>query len=197
MATDASATRLILGKADHGRVVSADAFYHAEFDEPWTYEREDGRLVVMAPEGTGHVRRSNSWRDRLVHYQYENLGIIEEIVGQAWVRPDGKTDRMGDLGVYLVVEGRDFSVPEGPPDLMIEIVSAGKRARERDHVKKRAEYKKLGIREYVLVDQKPKRMTVLELGPDGYFDRAVLGDDDIYTSPLLPGLAIRLAEVLS
>lgn len=195
MATDSRSTQLRLGKGDHGRPVSAEEFAAADFDEPWTYEREGGRLVVMSPEGTGHIRRSNPWRNRLVVYQHENPGVIEEVVGQAWVRPDGKTDRVGDIGVYLVAKDREFEVPDGPPDLMFEIVSPGKRSRERDYVKKRAEYQKLGIREYVIVDRSPKRVTVLTLEPGGYAER-ILNEADTYTSPLLPGLAIRLSEVL-
>lgn len=195
MATNSEVTVLELGRKDHGRIVSADEFYHADFDGPWVYEREAGRLVVMSPQGTRHVRRSNSWRNRLVIYQHENPGVIEEVVGQAWVRPDDLTDRMGDLGVYLVHEGRELEIPEGPPDLMFEIVSSGKKSRERDYVKKRAEYQRLGIREYVIVDRRPTKVTVLTLGADGYSE-SVLTDADTYTSPLLPGFAVRLSEVL-
>ncbi len=44
----------------------------------------------------------------------------------AWVRPDDDHDRIGDIGVYLVHEGRELDIPGQPPDLMFEIVSPGK-----------------------------------------------------------------------
>ena len=46
---------LTLGRIDHGRPTTTEEFANAVYDEPWTYERVDGRLVVMSPEGTGHV----------------------------------------------------------------------------------------------------------------------------------------------
>src|SRR4051812_43905186 len=88
MATHSPAT--ILGPADHGRIVSAEEFAEADFAEPWTYEREDGRLVVMAPDGGEHVRDANSWRDRLVMYKMAHPEIVDDVVSGAWVRVDGE-----------------------------------------------------------------------------------------------------------
>ncbi len=46
---------LRLGKADEDRYVSSDEFATADFEEPWRYERIEGRLVIVAPAGEGHV----------------------------------------------------------------------------------------------------------------------------------------------
>ena len=185
-------TRLRLGRADHGRAVSAEEFAEAEFDEPFTYEREAGRLVVMTPEGLDHVLASNPWRDRLILYKYNRPGVIREVVTQNWVRPDDETDRIGDIGVFLA--NRPFDLPDGAPDLMFEIVSPGKANRERDYVMKRALYEFIGVKEYVIVDRLVRRVTVLTLGPGGYAE-VVLSEADTYTTPLLPGFAIRIADV--
>jgi Uma2 family endonuclease len=47
---------LALGPDDNGRLVSDDEFAAADFAEPWKYERVEGRLVVMYPNGPEHVR---------------------------------------------------------------------------------------------------------------------------------------------
>ena len=192
MATDTQSPTLSLGPSDHGRRVSADEFAEAEFPEPWNYEREEGKLVVMAPEGVGHIRASNPWRDRLILWQYAHPGVIEEVVVQAWVQPDGDYDRVGDIGVYLC--GRPFDIPKNPPDLMFEFVSPGRESRERDYVKKRAEYYQVGVREYVIVNRFDRSVLVLTHEPERYSERW-LRDGEVYSTPLLPGLEVALTDV--
>ena len=146
----------------------------------------------MPPEGIEHVLASNPWRNRLIIYQFQHPGIIQEVVTQNWVRPDDETDRIGDLGVYL--SNRPFDLPDGAPDLMFEIVSPGKANRTRDYVMKRALYQAIGVKEYVIVDRFDRRVTVLTLGPNGY-DERVLTDSDVYTSTLLPRFEVRIVDV--
>ena len=57
---------LRLGPSDHGRAVSAEEFAAADYDGPWRYEREQGRLIVMPPDGPGHDGSSEPLRDHLV-----------------------------------------------------------------------------------------------------------------------------------
>src|SRR5262245_56636165 len=92
---------LLLGPDDQGRPTSAEEFASAEFAEPWGYEREGGRLIVMAPEGQGHIQGTSPWMRRLFRYFFDHTGIIEEIVPNAWVRVSDGTDRLADIGVYL------------------------------------------------------------------------------------------------
>jgi Uma2 family endonuclease len=183
---------LTLGKLDDGRPTSAEEFANAIYDEPWTYERVDGRLVVMAPEGTGHVIQSEPWLKQLYVYSFMFPETKATVVGQAWIHIDEVNTRIADIAVYL---GGVVNIPEQVPDIVFEIVSPGKVSRRRDYVEKRAQYEKLGIREYVIVDRFDKKVTVLTLGAGGYTER-VLTLADVYNSPLLPGLEVRLAEAL-
>jgi Uma2 family endonuclease len=187
---------LTLGPDDDGRVVSADEFASAEFVEPWKYEREGGKLVVMSPDGQKHHNSSRPWRLRLHVFWAEHPELIEDVVIGSWVRPDAGTDRVGDIGIYLVPNGPVAPIPDRVPDLMFEVVSPGKKSRERDSIKKRAEYHQLGVREYVIVDRKTRRVTVLTYAADGY-QEVVLRGADTYQTPLLPGLEIRLDEAFS
>ena len=56
-------------RRDEGRLVSSEEFAEADFDEPWKYEREDGRLIVLAPSGEGHLDATIPWRDELIVYR--------------------------------------------------------------------------------------------------------------------------------
>src|SRR3954471_19986472 len=94
--------QLVLGPDDHGRAISADEFAEAEFQEPWNYERVDGRLVVMAPDGQRHIDGASPWWRRLFAYLLAHPEIVEEVVPNAWVRVDGGTDRIGDIGISLM-----------------------------------------------------------------------------------------------
>jgi Uma2 family endonuclease len=187
---------LTLGPDDDGRFVSADEFASAEFVEPWKYEREGGKLVVMSPDGQKHHDSSRPWRRCRNAYWLDHPELVEDVIVGSWVRPDAGTDRVGDIGIYLVANGPVAPIPDRIPDLMFEVVSPGKKSRERDYVKKRAEYHQLGVREYVIVDRKARRVTVLNLAPDAY-EEQVLMVADTYRTPVLPGLEIPLAEVFS
>ena len=187
-------TILRLGKQDEGRLVSSEEFAEAEFDAPWTYERENERLVVVAPAGEEHLDLSNPWRDRLIFYQYAHPDRVQKVNCEAWLRVDDGTDRIGDIGVYLVPDGPVPKIPDRVPDLMFEVVSPDKASRDRDYITKRSEYHRFGIREYVILDRFRKVVTVLSFAPEGYRERA-LNIGESYESPLLPGLAIPLAEV--
>ncbi len=181
-----------LGLAHHGRFVAARQFADAEFDEPFIYERECGRLIVRAPRDIGEVLALNPWRDRLILFQHEIPGVIQQVVTPNWVRPDEDTDRIGDIGVFLA--DRSFDYPDGPPDLMYEIARGGATKEEQGLVIQRFEYQILGVREYVVIDRLDRKVTVHMLGEGGYAGR-VLGESNVYESPLLPGFAVRLSEV--
>src|SRR4051794_33463713 len=104
MATHSPEAReaLVLSPDDHGRHLSDEEFAEADYAEPWRYERVEGRLVVMSPEGQEHADTSEPWRDRLGAYKLEHPDRVRLVKSDAWVRVPGGTDRIGDIGVYLV-----------------------------------------------------------------------------------------------
>ena len=185
---------LRIGPGDEGRIVSSAEFAVAEYEPPYVYERVDGRLQVMSPEGKHHVSASEPWRDRLGAYALARPDLVRRVASHAWVRIDADNERIGDIGVYLGGLSDDPDIPDQVPDLMFEFVSPSKKDRHRDYVLKRADYEKIGVREYVIVDRFDRKVTVLTLGPEGYSER-VIPADGTYESPLLPGFSVRLAEV--
>ena len=81
---------------------------------------------------------------------------------------------------------------EGAPDIAIEILSSDRR---RDLVRKRRLYAEAGVPEYWIFDPLNEATTLLELREGEYVERAVLEASGTVTTPLLPGLAIPLANV--
>ena len=81
---------------------------------------------------------------------------------------------------------------EGAPDIAVEILSSD---RNRDLVRKRQFYAAAGVREYWIVDPAADSVTLLELDDGDYVERAALTAADTLTTPLLPGLAIPLADI--
>lgn len=99
-----------------------------------------------------------------------------------------------DLAVTLA--GNPYQIVggyfEGVPDIVVEVLSTDRR---RDLVRKRRLYAEAGVLEYWIVDPRDDTVTLLELRDGEYAERSVLAVSDTLTTPLLPGLAIPLADV--
>jgi Uma2 family endonuclease len=188
-------SELQLGIADHGARLTREEFADAQYEEPWRYERVNGRLVVMAPAGPDHQRPNNRIRSYLGAYELEHSEIIEYVFSEAWVSTTRETDRIADIGVFLVAAKNKEDGPERAPDIAFEVVSGGGEDRKREYVDKRAEYLRIGVREYVIVDRFERQVTVLRRSR-GRFVQSDLGPDDDHTSPLLPGLKIPLKGII-
>jgi Uma2 family endonuclease len=85
---------------------------------------------------------------------------------------------------------------QGPPALVIEILS--KSTRKRDAQTKRRLFERTGVREYWLVDPELDTVQVFRPTPAGKLARVVeltAEDGDMLTTPLLPGCAIDLRDL--
>lgn len=186
-----------LGMADHGAKLTRNEFGDAQFEEPWRYERVQGRLVVMAPPGFDYQRPTNRIRDHLGAYALAHSDRVANVISEAWIVTANSVDRIADIGVYLVgaAEADKVDVPERVPEIVFETVSGGGEDRKRDYVDKRAEYLRIGVKEYVIVDRFLHRVTVLRR-VRGRFSETELGPKETYTTPLLPGLKIPLNGII-
>lgn len=149
----------------------------------------------MPPPGWDHQHVTCWFRNHLGAYMLDHPDLVEEVFQECWAAIDELTDRIPDIAVYLKSSADQSKSPERTPDLIFETVSAGAAARRRDYEEKREDYRRFGVREYVIIDRLEHRLTVLRLA-DGEYVESTLGVDETYTSPLLPGLAIPLAGVI-
>ena len=86
---------------------------------------------------------------------------------------------------------------EGAPDLVVEVLSPG--TRRLDLKDKRATYAAAGVGEYWIVDGEADEVQVFRLNEAGFYDRIsrlALEDGDMVETPLLPGFALPLADLL-
>ena len=190
-----STTQQLLTQSDAGMELSREEFLEGEFDSNWRYERAEGRLVVMPPPDFGHHVVAMSFRDHLGAYRLAHLDVVEFVFQEGHTVVDDDTDRIPDIAVYLKSRCELPEFPFRVPDLVFEIVSPGWASMRRDYEEKREEYERLGVREYVIVDRFAHRLTVLTLS-NSQFAESWLDSKDTYTSPLLPGLSIPLADIL-
>jgi Uma2 family endonuclease len=185
---------LKLGPQDAGRLLTAEEFAAAEYQEPFIYERVKGRLVVMSPAGQDHRQVSRPFRRELGGYWHQHQDLVDEVDVEGWVSTTPDDDRIPDICVYLAGKSSHLGVPQRVPDLIFEFVSQDRSDQERDYIDKRAEYHAIGVREYVVVDRFKQQALVLTWKRRDYAER-VLTRGESYTTPLLPGLSVALAEV--
>jgi Uma2 family endonuclease len=82
-------------------------------------------------------------------------------------------------------------------DLVVEVVSPGDEARDRDLDIKRRDYAKAKIPEYWIVDPETKTITVLTLSVKAYKAHGVFKEGDEATSKLLKGFKVAVSEVFA
>ena len=82
---------------------------------------------------------------------------------------------------------------EGPPDLVIEVLSPS--TRQRDLEIKRVRYALFGVLEYWLADPEMRTITALELVNGEYVERGTFEAGDELHTPLIPGLIIPVEQV--
>jgi Uma2 family endonuclease len=86
---------------------------------------------------------------------------------------------------------------QGPPDLVVEIIS--ETSRKTDKTIKRKLYERHGVREYWIVDPELETVEVYRMADSGYVRAAELSReaDEALASPLLPGFQLKLSDIFS
>ena len=184
------ATVLLLGPGAAGMVLTPEEFDAAEFERGYRYELIHGVLIV-SPAPLPQERSPN---ERLSYW----LQFYQENHTHGWSLDDtlsehdvlvGDDRRRADRVIWAGL-GRQPRVDE-TPTIVVEFVSAGRRNLTRDYEIKRREYLQIGVREYWVFNRFNRTLTVFQAGGK----KKVLGEDQVYTTPLLPGFELRLAEL--
>ena len=129
-----------------------------------------------------------------------NAFLSEQGLGEAVVAPcalrlrDGKFREPDVLFVRPEQINQSTHMPESA-DLVVEVVSEGKEARERDLVTKRKDYAEAGIPEYWIVDPETTTVTVLTLDEKEYRTHGEFHPGDTADSVLLDGFTVDVQAV--
>jgi Uma2 family endonuclease len=197
MATTTAIAPRLIGPTDHGQLAMLEEFIEAEFEEGYLYELGRGVIEVIEVPGPKHGRIVHRVARLFILYDDAHPGIINFRAGSGECRirlPGMVSDRHPDQAIYL------DPPPPGPspwtrwiPHIVVEVVSEG--GEERDYVVKREEYLRVGIREYWIIDPTTRELRVLHREGDTWGE-TVVKEGAVYQTHLLPGLEVRLEELL-
>lgn len=164
------------------------------------YELENGQIRSMPPE---------SWQNlQIIMYLITEITKTipyQQVTNKAEIIISGSrvTARIPDL-VVLTPEGaaelaaykRSTIILDMPPPLLVvEVVSPGKKNRDRDYRYKRSEYAARGIAYYWIIDPQDKKFICLELN-DGLYEEIVFDDSQDVISLSFPfELKIEFAKI--
>lgn len=164
------------------------------------YELENGQIQLMPPE---------SWQNlQIIMYLITEITKIvpyQQVTNKAEIIISGSrvTARVPDL-IVLTPEGSaelsqykrsTITLDMPPPLLVVEVVSPGKKNRDRDYRYKRSEYAARGIAHYWIIDPPDKKFVCLEL-KDGLYEEIVCEsspEEVLINSPF--ALEIKLTNI--
>lgn len=180
-----------------GILLSPEEFDAVEdCDEPYNYELVHGVLVVTPPPDIGE-RGPNERLGYLLqtyHYHHPQGAALDFTVSEHPIcTPDSR--RRADRVIWTGL-GRLPNAQRDQPSIAIEFVSASKHDFQRAYRTKRDEYLRTGILEYWIIDRFRRRMTAVRGGVEQGAE-IVIGKHDVYSTPLLPGFVLPLAELLA
>ncbi|MBN1963821.1 MAG: Uma2 family endonuclease [Anaerolineae bacterium] len=150
-----------------------------------------GKVQLMAPIGDRHDELSQFMNHLFSTFvALHGLGRVKMAPSQTRLGPD-LPGREPDL-MYIAPQRLEFIKPnyvDGPPDLVIEIVSP--ESRVRDYGEKMDEYEQAGVREYWIIDPPREDALFYQLGDDGIFRRITPDAAGRYLCRVLPGLVLE------
>ncbi len=158
----------------------------------------EGEVVCMSPVSISHSM-TVIWLVRLMA-RLTDRGMSGVVLSEVAVRTGLNTDRVPDVCFISAKNARRMKATyiDGPPDLVVEVVSAESRAR--DYRVKYAEYLSAGVQEYWIVDPLYQAVDahrlVEEVGAGKYVPIIPVavdgaGEGGEIRSEVLPGFVLR------
>jgi Uma2 family endonuclease len=176
----------------NGTLMSPEEFDAAtDWDPEFCYELLNGVLIVTPSPAAGERAPSDLLAYLLLSYQENhpqgsrlNLTLPEHTVAA------GENRRRADRVIWCGLDHEPDEMRDAPT-IVIEIVSADRRDRQRDYETKRAEYSQIGVLEYWIMDRFQRRVTVVRFGGSGE-TQTLYAETELLTTPLLPGVELPL-----
>jgi Uma2 family endonuclease len=195
MATATAERVRTFGPGSAGIQMTTREFDRAEFEEGARYELINGVLIV-SPIPSENERDCNGELDYLLRL-YRDAHPQGSCMNRTLAEQTVKTKhnrRRADRVIWASLGRRPRK--EENPSIVAEFVSEGKRDRDRDYKDKRDEYIEIGVDKYWIIDRFKRTMTVYSW-QGGKLRKRVLQENQIYTTPLLPGFELPLAKLFA
>ena len=161
-------------------------------DEDTLAEWVDGEVMMTSPASRRHQEISGFVHTLLSFYvTIHDLGRVLFAPFQVKLGPD-LPGREPDL-LFVANEHLDRlkeTYLDGPPDLVIEIVSP--ESQRRDRGEKFYEYEAAGVGEYWLIDPQRRQAEFYRPGQDGFYRPVPPDAEGVYHSAVLPGFWLRV-----
>ncbi len=162
---------------------------------------EDKRYELIG--GEFHMAPSPSIRHQTVLRTLESLiwpFVRDNGLGQVYFAPvdvmlSDEDVVQPDL-IYIASEHESIITDrgsEGPPDLVVEVLSPS--TRERDRELKRKLYAKYGVREYWLVDPEEEVIEVMTPGTEDFVSQDIYTRNSYASSQVVPGLSLSISQI--
>lgn len=148
----------------------------------------DGKVHVVSPGNTPQSRLTR-FLGTVIQAWAEEKGLGEAFVAPLSVRLSDERVREPDVFFFKRENlGRVHpTYVDGPPDLVIEIISRDSRGLDRGE--KFYEYEQAGVPEYWLIDPERRKVESYRPGADGTYEAAP-GDGTTLRADCLPGMRI-------
>jgi Uma2 family endonuclease len=131
----------------------------------------------------------------LLNNVVERLELGEVFPAPLRVRTVDGVLREPDVVFLPPDDGSDPRAPAVGMQLAVEVVSPGKRNRQRDLEEKREEYAEARVPEYWIVDEEERRLTVLVLDGDAYRVHGEFDPGSTATSIRVPEFTVDVAAL--
>jgi Uma2 family endonuclease len=173
------------------------------------YELIQGQLIEMPPESIANLIKANRLLLALVQ-----AGVSIDLIftGRCEVQvpvlqAGDAANRYPDLIVVdevhvpLMAKRATLTLEMPPPRLVVEVVSPGVSARERDYGRKRLQYAAIGVPEYWIIDPEKQIVTVLCLDNSASGDGVYRKQDELTGKQVIQslgfsGLRLTVVELL-
>ena len=148
----------------------------------------DGTVLLMSPGNTPQSRLTR-FLGSIIQIWAEEHDLGEALIAPLSVKMETSA-REPDV-FFFRREHKDRvhkTFVEGPPDLVIEIISRDTRGADRGETF--YEYEQARVPEYWLIDPDRKKVEAYRLGADGAYEAVPTGDPETLRSEALPGMEL-------
>ena len=169
------------------------------------YELIDGELVELMPEAEPNLAIA-----KFIFFMLVTAGVPIRLVLLKGCEVQGPVLQPSDAAncypdllvvraehIPLMTKRATITLDMPPPCMAVEVVSPGKRNRDRDYNNKLAQYEAIGIDAYWIIDRQAQVVVVFEPEQSGYKQVGEFKNGDIIPCSILPALALTAEQIFN